>query len=118
MPDPSTIISKALPRCEPTHRQEHRIATVAQEAKALVDSYATRLDEVVDVVFGGSFAKGTWLPDDADIDIFVRIKPSVGIEKFEVLGREIGSKALKNYGPKLQVFRPSLCRSICEKCQS
>jgi tRNA nucleotidyltransferase (CCA-adding enzyme) len=102
MSDPSTLISKALPLCEPTHTQEHRIATIAQEAKALVDIYVTLLDEVVDVVFGGSFAKGTWLPDHADIDIFVRIKPSVGLEKFEELGREIGSKALKNYGPKLR----------------
>ncbi|HEY6756162.1 MAG TPA: CCA tRNA nucleotidyltransferase [Nitrososphaera sp.] len=102
MPDPSTLIYKALPLCEPTHGQEHRIARVAQEAKALVDSYVTGLDEVVDVVFGGSFAKDTWLPNHADIDIFVRIKPSVGIEKFEELGREIGSKALKNYGPKLR----------------
>jgi tRNA nucleotidyltransferase (CCA-adding enzyme) len=102
MPDPSTLISKVLPLCEPTHSQERRIATIAQEAKALVDSYVTRLDEVVDVVFGGSFAKGTWLPDHADIDIFVKIKPSVGIDKFEEMGREIGSKALKNYGPKLR----------------
>jgi tRNA nucleotidyltransferase (CCA-adding enzyme) len=102
MPDPSALISKAVPLCQPTLSQEHRIATVAQEAKALVDSYVTQLDDVVDVVFGGSFAKGTWLPDHADIDIFVRIKPFVGIEKFEELGREIGSKALKNYGPKLR----------------
>src|SRR5215210_4870356 len=102
MSDPSTLISKALPLCEPTHTQEHRIATIAQEAKALVDIYVTRLDEVVDVVFGGSFAKSTWLPDHADIDIFVRIKPSIGLEKFEELGREIGSKALKNYRPKLR----------------
>src|SRR5215207_6139498 len=102
MPDPSALISKALPLCEPTHSQEQRIGTVAQEAKALVDSYVTQLDGVVDVVFGGSFAKGTWLPDHADIDIFVRIKPFVGIEKFEELGREIGSKALKSYGPKLR----------------
>src|SRR5215210_5194154 len=102
MPDLSALISKAVPLCQPTISQEHRIATVAQEAKALVDSYVTQLDGVVDVVFGGSFAKGTWLPDHADIDIFVRIKPFVGIEKFEELGREIGSKALKNYGPKLR----------------
>jgi tRNA nucleotidyltransferase (CCA-adding enzyme) len=60
------------------------------------------LDDVVDVVFGGSFAKGTWLPGHADIDIFVKIKPSVGIEKFEEMGREIGSEALKSYGPKLR----------------
>jgi tRNA nucleotidyltransferase (CCA-adding enzyme) len=103
MPDPSTLISKVLPLCEPTRSQEHRIAKVAQEAKALVDSYVARLDDVVDVVFGGSFAKGTWLPDHhADIDIFVKIKPSVGIGKFEEMGREIGSEALKNYGPKLR----------------
>ncbi len=102
LPDPSTLISKAVTLCEPSHSKERRIATVAQEAKALVDSYVTRLDEVVDVVFGGSFAKGTWLPDHADIDIFVKIKPSVGIDKFEEMGREIGSKALKNYGPKLR----------------
>jgi tRNA nucleotidyltransferase (CCA-adding enzyme) len=102
MPDPSALISKALPLCEPTHSQERRIGTVAQEAKELVDNYVTRLHDVVDVVFGGSFAKGTWLPDYADVDIFVRIKPFVGIEKFEELGREIGSKALKNYGPKLR----------------
>lgn len=102
MPDPSTLISKVLPLCEPTHSQERRIAKVAQEAKTHVDSYVAQLDDVVDVLFGGSFAKGTWLPDHADIDIFVKIKPSVGIEKFEEMGREIGSEALKSYGPKLR----------------
>jgi tRNA nucleotidyltransferase (CCA-adding enzyme) len=102
MPDPNTLISKVLPLCEPTRSQERRIAKVAKEAKAHVDSYVARLDDVVDVVFGGSFAKGTWLPDHADIDIFVKIKSSVEIEKFEEMGREIGSEALKRYGPKLR----------------
>jgi tRNA nucleotidyltransferase (CCA-adding enzyme) len=102
MPDPSALISKVIPLCEPTHSQERRIARAAQEAKAHVDSYVAQLDEVVDVVFGGSFAKGTWLPDHADIDIFVKIKRSVGAEKFEEMGRQIGSKALKMYGPKLR----------------
>ena len=102
MPDPSTLISKVLPLCEPTHIQERRIAKVAQEAKTHVDSYVAQLNDVIGVVFGGSFAKGTWLPGHADIDIFVKIKPSVGIEKFEEMGREIGSEALKSYGPKLR----------------
>lgn len=102
MPDPSALISKVIPLCEPTHSQERRIARAAQEAKAHVDSYVAQLDDVVDVVFGGSFAKGTWLPDHADIDIFVKIKRSVGAEKFEEMGRQIGSKALKMYGPKLR----------------
>ena len=102
MPDVSAIISKALPLCKPSQDQERRIAAVAQEVKALVDRYVAGLDDVVDVVFGGSFAKGTWLPGDADIDIFVEIKPSVGIEKFEEMGRKIGSETLKEYGPKLR----------------
>jgi tRNA nucleotidyltransferase (CCA-adding enzyme) len=102
MPDPTSVISKALTLCEPSRSKERKIARVAQEAKALVDSYVSQLDDVVDVVFGGSFAKGTWLPGHADIDIFVKIKPSVGIDKFERMGREIGSNALKNFGPKLR----------------
>jgi len=102
MPEPTSVISKALTLCQPSRSKERRIATVAQEAKALVDSYVSQLNDVVEVVFGGSFAKGTWLPDHADIDIFVKIKPSVGIDKFEQMGRQIGSKALKNFGPKLR----------------
>src|ERR687893_2956193 len=102
MPDPSALISKAVPICEPTHSEERRIATVAQEAKVLVDRYVAQLDDVVDVVFGGSYAKGTWLPHHADIDIFVKIKPFVEIEKFEEMGIEIGTNALKKYGPKLR----------------
>src|SRR5687768_6954067 len=102
MPDATAIISKALLLCKPSQKEEHKIGAVAQQAKALVDRYVAQLEDIVDVVFGGSFAKGTWLPDDADIDIFVKIKPSVGIEKFEEIARDIGSKTLKNYGPKLR----------------
>ena len=102
MPDLSTIISKALSLCEPSHSDETRIAKVAQESKAHVERYVAHMDDVVEVVFGGSFAKGTWLPKHADIDIFVKIAPSVGIERFEKMGIEIGSNALKKYGPKLR----------------
>ena len=102
MPDLSTVISKVLSLCEPNHSEEARIAKAAQEAKAHVERYVAGLDDVVEVVFGGSYAKGTWLPRHADIDIFVKVKPSVGIEKFEEIGIEIGTNALKKYGPKLR----------------
>jgi tRNA nucleotidyltransferase (CCA-adding enzyme) len=97
-----TLISKALLICEPSENHERRIRAVAEEVKTLVDHYVAQLDDVVDVVFGGSFAKGTWLPEDADIDIFVKIKPTVSIEKFEKMGRDIGSETLKKYGPQLR----------------
>ena len=101
-PDVSSVIDKALSLCEPTKSEASKLTKVAQEAKRRVESRVASLDEVVDVVFGGSFAKGTWLPGDADIDIFVKIKPSVSVERFEVLGKSIGQEALKKHKPKLR----------------
>lgn len=104
MPSPyvSAVIAKALSLCEPTKSEASKLTKIAQEAKRLVESRVASLDEVVDVVFGGSFAKGTWLRGDADIDIFVKIKPSVSVERFEVLGKSIGQEALKKHKPKLR----------------
>lgn len=104
MPSPyvSAVIAKAVSLCEPTKSEASKLTKVAQETKRLVESRVASLDEVVDMVFGGSFAKGTWLRGDADIDIFVKIKPSVSVERFEVLGKSIGQEALKKHKPKLR----------------
>jgi tRNA nucleotidyltransferase (CCA-adding enzyme) len=95
-----SVLEKVLALCNPTAAEEKKITAVAEEAKRLVEQ--SRTPEVRDVIFGGSFAKGTWLRGDADIDIFVKIGPSVSEERFEKLGVEIGSNALKKYGPKLR----------------
>ena len=104
MPSPyvSAVIAKALSLCEPTKSEASKLTKIAQKAKRLVENRVASLDEVVDVIFGGSFAKGTWLRGDADIDIFVKIKPSVSVERFEVLGKSIGQEALKKHKPKLR----------------
>lgn len=101
-PDVSAVIAKALSLCEPTKSEASKLTKIAQEAKRLVENRVASLDEVVDVIFAGSFAKGTWLRGDADIDIFVKIKPSVSVERFEVLGKSIGQEALKKHKPKLR----------------
>ena len=98
----SAIVAKALPLCEPPSTEERKITAVAEEAKALVDRHVAGMDDIVQVVFGGSFAKGTWLRGDADIDIFFKIKPSVPVEKFEALGRTVGQNALKAHRPRLR----------------
>jgi tRNA nucleotidyltransferase (CCA-adding enzyme) len=98
----SAVIAKILPQCEPSSGEEKRINAVARDTKALVDRHVASLTDVVDVIFGGSFAKGTWLHGDADIDIFFKVKPSVAVEKFEELGRTVGLNALKDYKPRLR----------------
>jgi tRNA nucleotidyltransferase (CCA-adding enzyme) len=98
----SAVVAKALPLCEPSPSEERSITAVAQEAKALVERHVGGMGNIVDVVFGGSFAKGTWLHGDADVDIFFKVKPSVAVEKFEELGRSVGQKALKGHETRLR----------------
>jgi tRNA nucleotidyltransferase (CCA-adding enzyme) len=40
----------------------------------LVEKEIEKYSEVIGLEFGGSFAKGTWLSKDADIDIFIKFK--------------------------------------------
>lgn len=98
----SAIVAKALPLCEPPPSEVQKITAVAEEAKALVDGHVAGKSDIVQVVFGGSFAKGSWLRGDADIDIFFKVRPSVPVEKFEELGRSVGQDALKAHRPRLR----------------
>lgn len=98
----AAIASKALALCEPTLNESRRLSLVADKCKVLVEEQVKGKDDVVEVVFGGSFAKGTWLRGDADVDIFVKIRPSVELDKFEELGKGIGLSAMKKFTPKLR----------------
>lgn len=49
------------------------------------------------MLLGGSFAKGTWLPGNVDLDVFVRIDPSVTDEIFERIGLGVGNLATRGY---------------------
>ena len=94
------ILQKALQYCEPSLAEVKRISGIANEARDLVSNY--RSSKIIEVTFGGSFAKGTWLKGDTDIDIFVRIDESVDNEEFERLGKQIGIGSLKRYRPYLR----------------
>lgn len=94
------VLAEALALCNPTPAEVKKITAVAEETKRLVEGRATA--EVAGVMFGGSFAKGTWLRGDADVDIFIKVRPSVDEKRFEELGVEMGKAALKKHGPHLR----------------
>jgi tRNA nucleotidyltransferase (CCA-adding enzyme) len=96
------VIAKALPLCQPTPNESRRISLVAEKCKRLVEEQVIGNEDIVGVVFGGSFAKGTWLRGDADIDIFVKMSSSVDLDRFEEMGKSIGRLALRKYSPKLR----------------
>ena len=90
----------ALRCCQPSINDSVKLTNIANEVMKRVKKHPS--PRIKGVVSGGSFAKGTWIKDDADLDIFVKIDPLVDKVEFERLGKEIGLLALKRYKPQLR----------------
>ncbi len=93
------IISKVTKTVTPTKTIEKSKNQIAELAFNLIEKEVEKYSEVTGLEYGGSFAKGTWLSKDADIDIFVRFKKEVSEEKFEIISKKIGFASLKQYSP-------------------
>jgi tRNA nucleotidyltransferase (CCA-adding enzyme) len=90
-------LAKANKLVTPTAREESSLRRRAKEVLARVETASSRFEEVSGVHLGGSFAKGTWLPRDVDLDIFVRMAEDVDGARFEKVGLSIGEEAVRGY---------------------
>jgi tRNA nucleotidyltransferase (CCA-adding enzyme) len=95
-----SVTSWALRDLQPSARENEKLTRIARTILELVRNYPSPL--ITDVVHGGSFAKGTWIKSDADLDVFVKINPSVDRVEFERLGKEVGLQSLKKYKTQLR----------------
>ncbi len=93
------IISKVSKLVVPSKAIETSKNQIGKIAFNLVEKEVEKYSEVVGLEFGGSFAKGTWLSKDADIDIFIKFKKNISEEKFEKISQKIGFNSLKKYSP-------------------
>ena len=93
------IISKISKSVIPSKIIEKSKNQIADIAFNLVEKEIEKYSEVIGLEFGGSFAKGTWLSKDADIDIFIKFKKNVSEDKFEKISQKIGFNSLKKYSP-------------------
>ena len=93
------FISKISKISIPSRTMEKSKKNIAELAFKLVEKEIKKFSEVTGLEFGGSFAKGTWLSKDADVDIFIRFKKSTSEEKFEKISKKIGFESLKGYSP-------------------
>jgi tRNA nucleotidyltransferase (CCA-adding enzyme) len=75
-------------------------------AFSLVKDQLKKFPETIDLEFGGSFAKGTWLSKNADVDIFIKFKKETSEEKFVEISRKIFHKIQKRN------FRREVCRNF------
>ncbi|MCH7648590.1 MAG: CCA tRNA nucleotidyltransferase, partial [Thaumarchaeota archaeon] len=64
-----------------------------------VEKQVSKYPEVLSVEFGGSYAKGTWISEIADIDIFLKFKKSTSEKKFSTVAKKIGFDSMKKFKP-------------------
>ena len=93
------IISKVRKSGTPSKSLETSKKIIADLAFTLVKHQLKKFPEVIDLEFGGSFAKGTWLSKNADVDIFIKFKKETSEEKFVEISKKIGFASMKKYNP-------------------
>ena len=84
----------------PSLSKQKKLEKISKEIQNQISNFNDK--RVLKVIIGGSFAKGTWLENDTDIDFFVMIDPMVQRFEFEELGKSVGFYALKKYIPYLR----------------
>jgi tRNA nucleotidyltransferase (CCA-adding enzyme) len=94
------ITLKILDSSCPSKSKENKLDKISIKIKNEINNYKDK--RILEVIVGGSFAKGTWLENDTDIDFFVMIESTVERKEFEELGKSVGFYALKKYKPYLR----------------
>lgn len=83
----------------PSKKLQKEKTQIAKLAFNLVRKQVSKHPQVTVVEFGGSYAKGTWLPNKADIDIFIKFQKSTPEKKFVQVSKKIGFESLKKFHP-------------------
>nr|MCS5530461.1 CCA tRNA nucleotidyltransferase [Candidatus Nitrosopelagicus sp.] len=95
----NSILSYAKKETTPPKKLQQKKQRVAKKACDLVSQCIEKHAQVVGFELGGSYAKGTWLPEKADIDIFVKFNKKTSEKDFRNIGTKIGFQSLKKHKP-------------------
>ncbi|KAA2283810.1 CCA tRNA nucleotidyltransferase [Candidatus Nitrosocosmicus agrestis] len=112
-----SILEEISKRCIPTLSEVHEITECATKVKQMIESFVGehKLKGMVkEIVYGGSFAKGTWLKNETDIDIFIKFYDSIDYDQFEKYGKQIGMLALQEFSPYLRYADHPYVEAIVE----
>ena len=95
----NSILNYAKKEATPPKKLQQKKQSIAKKACELVNQCIEKHTQVVGFELGGSYAKGTWLPEKADIDIFVKFNKKTSERDFRNIGTKIGFQALRKYKP-------------------
>jgi len=93
------ILNYAKKITVPSQRLQEEKQQIAKKVCGLINESIGKYNQIVGFALGGSYAKDTWLPEKADIDIFVKFNKKTSEKDFRRIGTKIGFESLKKYKP-------------------
>ena len=94
-----SILNYAKKIAVPTQRLQKEKQRTATKVCGLINEAIGKYNQIVGFELAGSYAKNTWLPEKADIDIFVKFNKKTSEKDFRRIGTKIGFESLKKYKP-------------------
>lgn len=91
------VCRSVLRRITPKRSERKKILELAERMKSKVSDAASESSLDADVRIDGSVAKDTWLSGEADIDIFMRVSPTLSRNELETTCLRVIRKALEEY---------------------
>jgi tRNA nucleotidyltransferase (CCA-adding enzyme) len=94
MSDFETVVARVADRVSPDAAERERLEATVDDLTRRVRDAVADLPVEADVVQVGSTARGTWLADDRDIDLFVRFPADLDRAELERYGLAVGRAVL------------------------
>jgi len=91
------LCAQVLKRVTPNTKQRKHILTLAENLRKKVIEASKKAGLEAEVRVEGSVAKDTWLSEEPEIDIFMRLPTTTHREAFGTICLEIARKATKGY---------------------
>jgi len=94
LPNIEDVCKRVKRRVTPDRRLRAAVHAKAEEIRAAVDRECRKADFSAEVRVDGSVAKDTWLPDYADVDVFMRVSSELTKEQLRGVCLPIAERAL------------------------
>jgi len=91
------VCAKVLKKITPGRKEKRRVLELAEKLKEKVRTVAEEVGIEAEVRVEGSVAKDTWLREEPDIDIFMRVPTTMPRETFGKVCLEIARKATEGH---------------------
>lgn len=88
-----SVLSEVLKRTTPSREERRHVLALAERLKEKVEEVAKKAELDVEVRVEGSVAKNTWLRESPEIDIFMRVPPTVPRKAFGTVYLRVARKA-------------------------